>query len=355
MSVGEVREPLRSWSANGLRAGVATLVRVRRSAPRRPGARFAVSEAGDVAGSVSSGCVEGDLHEHLQAVLREGAPRLLEYGITDEMAADVGLACGGEIEVLATPWATGDPAWEALEGALDETAPAVLLTGLSEPIRGRQLLLLPGGERRGGLGDAGLEERAAAEATPLFEARRAEVLRLEGPFEGLGVEPGRSLELFAESYLPPPRLAIVGATPVAAALCRLAAFLGWSVSVVDPRQAFASADRFPEADRVLVTWPEEGLREVGLDRYLDVVVLAHDRKLDVPALEAALRAGCRYVGQIGGRRTQRLRREALLEAGLAEAELERIRGPVGLDIGAETPEEIALSIAAELVATRRGA
>lgn len=349
MSFREVSEPVERWSREGRRAALATLVRVRRSAPRPPGARFAVSEEGEVAGSVSSGCVEGDLFEHLQRVL-EGAPsRLLHYGITDEMAAEVGLSCGGEIDVLVAPHQEADPAWTALRGAVEAAEPVVFLLALSEPLRGGQLLLRLGGSREGTLGSPAADERAAEAAATLFDVGGARTLELDLP-----VGEGGPAEVFAEAFLPPPRLAIVGATPVAEALCHLASYLGWRVSVVDPRETFAPPERFPEAERVLHQWPEEGLREVGLDRYLDVVVLAHDRKLDVPALAAALEAGCRYVGQIGGRRTQRLRREALGEMGFGEGELARIHGPVGLEIGAESPEEIALSILAELLAVRWG-
>lgn len=366
MSFGEVSEPLRRWSEEGRRAAVATLVDVRRSAPRPPGARFAVSEAGEVAGSVSSGCVEGDLHERLQRILRGAPSDVVHYGITDEMAAEVGLACGGEIDVLLAPHDPDDPAWAVLATAVARTEAAVLLTGLSREIRGRRLLLRRDAPPEGGLGSPDLDRAAAAAASPLFDVGGTRVLELEAEAEGgSGVaaptdeegarEPaGGPLRVFAEAFLPPPRLAIVGATPVAAALCHLAAYVGWSVWIVDPRTTFAEPARFPDAEGVLHLWPEEGLEEVGLDRYLDVVVLAHDRKFDVPALAAALRAGCLYVGQIGGRRTQRLRREGLAELGLSEEEMDRIHGPVGLDIGAETPEEIAVSILAELLAARRG-
>ncbi|MDP2480070.1 MAG: XdhC family protein [Candidatus Palauibacterales bacterium] len=344
MSIDEVLAPLRSWSAEGRRAGVATLVRVRRSAPRLPGARFAVSEDGRLAGSVSSGCVEGDLHEHIGQLLAGGEPRLLHYGITDEMAADVGLACGGEIDVLVAPHDPASPVWNALGDVLDRRGAALLVTGLSEGVRGRVLLEEAEGRRFGGLGDAALDEAALEAARPLLATGGTEVVELEEP----------PAALFAEAFLPPPRLAIVGASPVAQALCRLAAWLGDEVTVVDPREAFADPSKFPGAARVVRAWPEEGLAEAGLDRWLDVVVLAHDRKLDVPALETALRARCRYVGQIGGSRTQRLRREALEERGLDEETIDRIRGPVGLDIGALGPGEIAVAILAELVAVRRG-
>lgn len=345
----EVLAPLRSWTEDGAEAGLATLVSVRRSAPRRPGARFAVSGRGDLAGSVSSGCVEGDLHEHLQRIL-EGAeePRVVHYGITDEMAMEVGLACGGEIDVLVGPFDPDDPVWEVLEERVEARAPTMLVTGLSEGLRTRTLLVPLEGDRVGTLGDEALDRVAGEAIRPLFDTGGTDVLELEDP------ETGEVREVFAEAYLPPPRLAVVGATPVARALTRFAKDLGYEVVVVDPRTAFAREESFPEADRIVNEWPDEGLRSVDIDRYLNVVVLAHDRKLDVPALAEALRAGCLYVGQIGGGRTQRIRREALAEEGFDEETIARVRGPVGLDIGAVTPEEIALSIAAEMVAVRRG-
>lgn len=344
MAMTEVLEPLRQWTSGGEDAGLATLVSYRRSAPRRPGARFAASAGGEVAGSVSSGCVEGDLHEHIQQILRGGEPRLLHYGITDETAMEVGLSCGGEIDVLVQPFEPGDPAWEALEGSLRQREAAVLVQGLSEGVRGRCLLLRRDGSRAGSLGSEALDRRAAATAAGLLDGGGARVLELEEP----------DATVFAEAHLPPDRLAVVGASPVAEELCRLAARLGYAVTVIDPRTAFADPEKFPDADRVDHSWPGEGLEQLGLDPYLNVVVLSHDRKLDVPALEAALRAGCRYVGQIGGSRTQRMRREALAERGVPEGRVSRIKGPVGLEIGAVSPEEIALSILAELVAVRQG-
>ncbi|MFQ5680062.1 MAG: XdhC family protein [Gemmatimonadota bacterium] len=349
MSFREVSEALERWSAAGERCALATLVRVRGSAPRPPGARFAVSEGGQVAGSVSSGCVEGDLFERLQSTLREGVPELVHYGITDEMAADVGLACGGEIEVLLTPHDERDPAWTALRAAVEKVEGAVHVVGLSEEVRGRQLFLGLGGGAAGSLGSPERDDRARDAAGALLDVGDAVWLEADA---ASGDE--APLQLFAEAFLPPPRLAIVGAGSIGVALCRMASQVGYRVSVIDPRTIFADPDRFPDAERVLHLWPEEGLTAIGVDRYVAVVVLAHDAKLDVPALAAALRAGCLYVGQIGGRRTQRLRREALAALGIRSEEADRIRGPVGLDIGARTPEEIALAILAEIVAVRRG-
>jgi len=297
-----------------------------------------------VAGSVSSGCVEGDLYEHIRQVLSGAEPRVQHYGITDEMAMEVGLSCGGEIHVLVEEFDADAAVWAELEDALEADEPVVLVQGLSDEVRGRAMLLGIDGSRTGGLGSGSLDRAAAEAASELLDGGGAREIELE--------EAGATV--FAEAYLPPDRLVIVGASPVARELCHLAARLDYAVTLVDPREAFAEPGKFPDAERVIHAWPGEGLSEVGLDRYTNVVVLSHDQKLDVPALAAALDAGCRYVGQIGGGRTQRMRREALRERGFDEDRIDGISGPVGLDIGAVTPEEIALSVLSELVAVRRG-
>lgn len=344
MSLTEVHEALKRWREAGRKAGVATLVRVRGSAPRPPGARFAANEEGEVAGSVSSGCVESDLYEHIQSVLTTGRARVVDYRITDEMAVEVGLSCGGEIEVLVAPDDSAGSVGPELERALAGRRGVLLLTGLSETVRARSMLAYADGRRVGTLGAEPLDARAVEAAASLLETGGARVLELESP----------TAAVFAEALLPPPRLAIVGATAVGEALCRLAADLGIEVTVIDPRSAFARRERFPDAADVLRLWPEEAFRRIGLDRSWSVVVLAHDRKLDLPALAGALQAGCLYVGQIGGARTQALRRDALAELGFDPGRIARVHGPVGLEIGAETPAEIALSILAELLAVRRG-
>ena len=337
MSLTEIRSALDAWGAAGLASGVALLVRVERSAPRRPGARFAASIAGEVAGSISSGCVEADLAQRILAVVDSGQTGTARYGITDEMAAEVGLACGGDIEVLIRPH-HADAVWDALRDVLDQGGEAVLVTEVSGSCPGRQLLWSAGGHE---IGDPSLMDGSV-------EAVARELLDSGG--SRLMPGPG-GCELFAEAILPSPRLAIVGATPVAEALARFAASIGYRVTVIDPRGSLAREDRFPDAS-VLRMWPEEGLQRMGIDRHASVAVVAHDAKLDVPALASALRAGCRYVGLLGGRRTQERRREALKELGLSAEEVARVRGPIGIDIGAIEPAEIALSIAAELVSAQ---
>jgi xanthine dehydrogenase accessory factor len=238
--------------------------------------------------------------------------------------------------------------WRATRTALEAGDPIVLATGVSDPIRSRQVLLRDDEATIGSLGSTALDTVLIDAMRPLFHQGGTRLLTLE---EASG---GEALEVFAEAFLPQPRLLIVGATPIAEALCHLSSALGYRVTVVEPRAAFAQPDRFPGAEGVIVEWPEDGLKEAGLDRYSTVVVLTHDQKLDVPALAAALNAKALFVGLLGGRRTQRLRRDALSELGFEPGRIESIQGPVGLDIGAETPAEIALSILAQMVAIRHG-
>ena len=353
MSWREVRGALETWAKRGDAAAVATLIEVRRSAPRAPGARFAVSSSGELAGSVSSGCVEGDLHEHLSACLAGDPAAIVSYGITDEMAAGVGLSCGGEIDVLVEAHPAQDPVWSALDAALEQDINAVLITGVAEPIRGKRILVTATGRGHaegvarvvGSLGPGGVDARARLVAFEVMGRTESHRLRLD--------EREPDTEVFAESFAPPPRLAIVGATPIAEALCEFAARVGFDVAIVDPRAAFARSERFPDADELLVEWPDVAFDRLGLDPFSSVVVLTHDAKLDEPALAAALRAGCGYVGLLGGGRTQRRRREALAAAGFGPEDLERIRGPVGLDIGARSPSQIAVSIIAQLISEGR--
>lgn len=306
-------EPLQEaarWRAQGERVALATVVATRRSAPRPVGSKLAVSERGELAGSVSGGCVETAVLLAAQDVLAGGAPRLVTYGITDDMAFGVGLPCGGEIDVF-------------VEELGDEERPDVTLT----VVAGESL-----GER---LHDPELERQARRRG-------RSHVLELEGR------------TVFADVQAPPPRLFVYGAVNTAEALCRTAKLLGWRTIVADARAVFATRERIPSADELLVLWPEEALEQLQPDSNTAILVLTHDDKFDLPLLEAALRTEAFYVGALGSRRNQERRKGLLLERGLEEADLERIAGPSGLDIGADTPAEMALSMLAEILALRAG-
>ena len=341
-----------SWVRNGDRVAVATVVNVRKSAPRPPGTKMAVSDVGAISGSVSGGCVEGAVVEVAEKVMRGGSPQLLHYGISNEEAWDVGLQCGGEIDVwveryVVLPEALGDPEGAALTAGFvalgRRGGRGALVTLVAGARPGAKLLVEPGDRSRGTLGDDDLDAAALAHGEDLMWAGRSE-LREEG-----------ADALFIDVTVPSPRLFIFGAVDYAAALCTTARVLGWRPFVVDPRSRFAQAARFPDAEEVVAAWPAGAFERLGsIDRATAVVVLTHDPKLDDAALHAALDSDAAYIGAMGSRNAQEARRERLLAAGIAQEQLARISAPVGLDLGALSAEETALSIMAEIVALQRG-
>jgi len=349
MSVSEVRGFLEERARAGEPAGVALLVRAWRSAPRRPGARFAAAASG-VAGSISAGCVEADLREHLAAVSAGAPPRLLRYGIADADAAAIGLSCGGEIEVMARAHRPDDPAWRALLAALDADEEAALVTGLSEPICGRSVLIA-GKIVSGSLGDPLLDASAReAGIAALAGGASPHVVELSGP----AVAPAAgSLEALVEPFLRPRGLVVVGAGRIAEALAALARTVEIPCAVVEPRPTLAAESR-AAGTPVLEQEPAVALARLGAGPRSAVAVVAHDGRLDVSALAAALRADCGYVGLLGGRRTRETRLAALRSEGFDEDRVAGIRAPIGLDIGAESPGEIALAILADVVAAWNG-
>jgi xanthine dehydrogenase accessory factor len=295
---------------------------------------MAVNENGEIAGAVSGGCVEGAVVEIAEGVIRGGGPRLAHFGIADAEAWDVGLPCGGEIDVWIQAHEPGRFDQIASEGGR-----AAEVTMLEGACPGAKLLVDADGARSGSLGAPELDDEAARVAGELLWAERSE----------------RRGALFFDVVAPSPRLIIFGAVDVAASLCRLAQAAGWRPYVVDPRTRFATADRFPHAEEVIVGWPEEAFARLsGIDRATSIVVLTHDPKLDDAALRIALRSDARFVGAMGSRRAQAARRERLLAVGLSEDELGRLSAPLGLDLGAVSGEETALSILAEVVAARHG-
>ncbi len=328
---------LDQWQADGRHAATATVVSVKRSAPRPAGAKMAVADDGSVQGMVSGGCVEGAVVLAAEEVLAGGKPRLLHFGIADEEAWDVGLPCGGEIGVWVDR-ADGE-AMDAFRTLARDGGRGALITRLDT---GAKLLVCADGTRVGELHD-GLEGDAASVAEELMWTERSAQRELDGVL------------VFVDATAPPPRLLIVGAVDLAAALCRIARVMGWEPSVADPRGRFATRERFPEAEHVLALWPQEAFAALApLDRSTAVAILTHDPKIDDAALEVALRSEAGYVGAMGSRGMQATRRARLLEAGFTAAELERMAAPIGLDLGALTVEETALSVMAEIVALRRG-
>lgn len=327
------------WRAAGDAVAIATVVSTWGSAPRREGARMAVSAAGAMAGSVSGGCVEGALVEEAQAVLRSGRPRLVRYGVADEAAWAVGLACGGRIEVFVAPLRAEIYAAEREALASDHAVAVATVVAGTDALLGRALLVSSQGETRGSI-EAALDAPARAAA--------ALALR-DGRCRRVAAAP---VELFVEPLLPAPTLVIVGGVHVAVTLASLAHSLGFRVVLVDPRGAFATRERFPQVDRIVDAWPDEALAALGLSASSAVAVLSHDPKLDDPALRVALGSPAFYVGALGSARTQAKRRARLSKAGVPAEQLGRIHGPIGLDLGGRAPEEIALAVMAEVVAAR---
>ena len=332
------------WRAEGKGVALATVVRLYGSAPLPLGAKMAVSSAGEMAGSVSGGCVEGAVAQEALAILKSGHPKLIAYGIADELAQSVGLACGGTIEVFVEPIekSVRMSIYQQFEEAVRGGRLVVLATVLSGPTIGSKLLLFPNGEQYGALGDATLEDAVCSRARLFFAALQSERLSIESA--------GGPAELFIDVQPPQPCLWIVGAVHIAAALVIYARTLGFRTVVLDPRTAFATPERFAHADQLIARWPGDVLAEAALDESACVVVLTHDEKIDNPALVAVLGSSARYIGALGSRKTHARSAAALKALGVDDAQIARIHAPIGIDIGARRPEEIALAIMAEIVA-----
>jgi xanthine dehydrogenase accessory factor len=352
----DLAEELHHWIEEGREFAVATVVAVGGSAPRGPGAALAVDSAGTAIGSISGGCVEGAVYDLCLDALATGESVLERFGYSDEDAFAVGLTCGGTINVLITPVGAQAPARTALGAALSAAArgePVALARVTRGPaeLLGRALVVGADGGYEAGLGGhPDLDRVAAAEARAQLETGRTGTTELSAD----GSHCPGGLTLLVESNMPPPRLIIFGAVDFASALARAGKFLGYHVTVCDARPVFTTRARFPDADEVVVDWPHRYLRCTGTDARTVLCVLTHDAKFDVPLLKTALRMPAAFVGAMGSRRTHEDRNRRLRSEGVTERELARLRSPIGLDLGARTPEETALSIVAEIVAARRG-
>ncbi len=343
--MNDVLSELELWQSQGEEIALATVVQVRRSAPRPPGARLGVARSGRMTGSVSGGCVEADVFQRAMQVLDSGQASLVSYGISDELGFQVGLSCGGSIDVLIEPFVLGE-ALTALGQAEEQQQPSVYATGLNPPtILGRKLTVVAGREPVGSI-SPDLDSYIVKESSHLMQLGGTKVVAF--PW-------GKSeAQVFLEAFLPPPDLVIIGATHTAISLARIANEVGFQVTVIDARSILATEDRFPDVHRLVRAWPEEAMPGLSLGRQSSVVVLTHDPKFDIPALACALRSPARYIGALGSRVTHQQRRGQLLEQGFSEADLGRIRAPIGLDIGARTPGELAVAILAEVLAVRYG-
>ncbi len=330
------------WRQNGESIALATVVQTWGSSPRRVGAKMALTQAGKIAGSVSGGCVENAVFEAGLECLTGHQARLLHFGVADDTAWGLGLACGGSLDVFVKPL---DPVFfRSLRAAWRDEHQAVLFTIIRGPadMLGRELLVRQDGHTSGTLGNKWDHKALQLAHEILLEGTSSRRFMLD-----------EAVEVFLEVISPPPTLIVLGGVHIAIPLTSLAKTLDYRTVVIDPRRAWGNAERFPQVDQLVQAWPEEAFKQVHLTGSTAIAVLTHDPKLDDLALQTALRSPAFYIGALGSRATQAKRRERLLQAGLTEAQLGRLHAPIGIGIGAETPEEIALAIMAEVVDAHR--
>lgn len=347
----ELLDEVLSWHDAGKRAALATVIQVERSAPMGPGASLAVCEDGVVTGSVSGGCVEPAVYEEARAALASGKAKRLTYGISDDQAFEVGLTCGGTIHLVTLP--VTDEAWQVMAGlrtALSQERPIAVATVVEGPYAGR-MMLVSQDEVVGSLGSEGLDHAAGDDALGMVELGETG-LRTYG---AEGERRPEDVNVFIEAFAPRPNMYVFGAIDFATAVSRIGKFLNYRVTVCDARETFATQTRFPDADEVIVRWPHEFLADAPVDKRTVICILTHDPKFDIPVLELALKTPAAYIGAMGSRRTHEARIRDLRDVGVSERDLGRISSPIGLDIGATTPEEVAVSVAAEIIALRHGA
>jgi xanthine dehydrogenase accessory factor len=348
----DVLDELDAWWQSGESVGIGTVVGTWRSAPRQPGAAMIVGPDGTAVGSVSGGCVEGAVYELAESVRDDGRPVLQRYGVSDDDAYAVGLTCGGIIDIFVeridrtTFPELGAIAQDVRDGR--PVAVATLVSGDSARV-GKRLIVRPDGVS-GSLGSARIDDAVRDDVQGMLLQGRTGTVHY-GPD---GERRGDEVAVFVASYAPRPRMIVFGAIDFAAAVARVGSFLGYRVTVCDARPTFATKKRFPDADEVVVAWPHKYLAKTEVDERTVICVLTHDPKFDVPLLEIALRQPLAYVGAMGSRRTNESRLAQLRELGLTDEELGRLHAPIGLDVGARTPEETAVSVAAEIVANRWG-
>jgi xanthine dehydrogenase accessory factor len=346
----DVLEAVDRWTGEGRGVALATVIRTWGSSPRQAGAKMAIDVNGEFVGSVSGGCVEGTVIKEGMQSIRAGRPKLLHFGVADETAWDVGLACGGEIDVFLEPIFEGGLQAKICHEILQisgEGQAYVLAHVLHAPesLLGQWLFYQEGREPVGELPKE-LWEQVITQAHAQISISEAGVRMM--------AYAGEAIEVFFETQGPPLRLIIAGAVHISIALAIQAKSLGYEVFVVDPRKAFATENRFPMVDGLIREWPDRGLKEIGIHQATAIAVLTHDPKIDDPALLVALNSPAFYVGALGSQKTQMARRERLREMGLGDNQLAKLHGPIGLNLGGHLPEEIALSIMSEIVAVRTG-
>lgn len=354
----EVFKEIEAWRAQGKSVAIATNVKIDGSSLRPLGAKMAMTAtqpaagsgpAQEIAGSVTGGCIEGVVYEEAQAIIKDGQPKLLHYGVPSEDTPwEVGLSCGGTLEVFVE--SLDGPAWReiypALKNCLENNQLAAVATLIAGPGLGRKLMLQPDGSTLGSLGSAALNAQ-------VLDWMRLESAIQESTWRAFQ-DADQSVDVFVDVFVPAARMIVVGAGHIAIPLVTLAKALGYHTIVIDPRTAFATRERFPHVDELISEWPSSALEKLRPDEGTYIAVLSHDEKLDNPALAVALTSPARYVGVLGTRKKLHLRYAALRELGVSNEQLTRLRAPIGMYIGAVLPDEIALSILAEMVSARHG-
>ncbi|MCA9981310.1 MAG: XdhC family protein [Anaerolineales bacterium] len=347
----EVRTDINKWRAGNDKEPIAlaTVIQTWGSAPRKAGAKMALTPDGKLSGSVSGGCVEGAVFEEGREALAKQRAKLLSFGVADETAWEVGLACGGNIQVFVEPLALNEAVYTAVDKlmAAERAAATATVIGGDESLLGRKLLVTGEGERVGGVNTA--VDNALA---PLLQKAIQQGQSQRFSLPDLAAN---DLDIFVDVYLPPPQLIMVGGVHIAIALTALAKTLGYRTIVVDPRKAFGSEARFEHVDELVQLWPKKAFAGLTVNENTAVALLTHDPKIDDPALHAVLTSPAFYIGALGSNRTHAKRVARLAEAGFTLEQINRIHGPIGLDINAQNPEEIALSVLAEIVQVRRSA
>jgi xanthine dehydrogenase accessory factor len=348
-----------AWRAAGKPVAIATNVK-REGASLRPlGAKMAMTTSRDIAGSVTGGCIEGVVYEEAQGVIKSGAPKLLHYGVVgDENPWEVGLSCGGSLEVFVET--LDAPAWReiypALKTCLEQGQLAAVATVIAGPGLGNKLMLWPDGRALGSLGSAALDGPAADWMKAQIAAQETTWKAFTVAGEQAACAPAvfAGVDVFVDVFAPVSRMVVIGAVHIAIPLVTLAKALGYHTIVIDPREAFATRERFPHVDELLTEWPSTALEKLRPDEGTYIAVISHDEKLDNPALAVALKSPARYVGVLGTRKNIPKRFAALRELGATDEQLGRLRAPIGMNVGAVLPDEIALSVLAEMVAAKHG-
>ena len=336
----DVLDKLDQWRESKQKIAVTTVVETWGSAPRPIGSKMITTMGGGIAGSVSAGCVEGAVIEEAQSVYQSGIPRLIEFGVADETAWEVGLACGGKIKVFIEPGWALDGIYHTMKDDLISGNTFAIVTTLEGGIdaTNKKMLIQSDGKI---VGDLSLPEKAeftTDQALDFLENENSGVLTLQD-----------GTKVFIESYPLPSKLIIIGAVHLSDPLITIANAAGFETILIDPREAFANRDRFPHVDKLIRQWPQDAMSNLTVDRSAYIVVLTHDPKLDDPALLLSLQSNARYVGALGSRRTNQKRLERLRNAGLTEEQLSLLHAPIGLELGGRSQSEIAISIMAEII------